>query len=182
MATPVESVTFRVMREGDISLFHEWLQRPHVAEWWGRDHEAPSFDETRAKYLPRVLERQAVCPYIALLEGRSIGWAQSYVAHGVGGGWWEEETDPGVRGIDQFLCDAQTLGQGLGTRMVTAFVTLLFSDPAVTRIQTDPDPENTRAIRCYEKSGFHAVKRIITPDGQALLMAQNRPPRSVPVG
>ena len=107
---------------------------------------------------------------------------ENAVAHGVGGGWWEDETDPGVRGIDQILCDAQTLGQGLGTRMVTAFVTLLFSDPAVTRIQTDPSPDNARAIRCYEKSGFHAVKRIITPDGQALLMAQNRPPRSAAAG
>jgi len=166
------------MCEDDISLFHEWIQRPHVAEWWGRDHEAPSLDETRAKYLPRLLEGQAVCPYIALLEGRPIGWAQSYVPLGVGGGWWKEETDPGVRGIDQFLCEARTLGQGLGTRMVTAFVTLLFSDPAVTRIQTDPNPENTRAIRCYEKSGFLALRRIVTPDGQALLMAQNRPTRS----
>jgi len=178
VATPTESVSFREMREDDIVLFHEWLQRPHVAEWWGHDHEAPSLSETRAKYLPRVLGRNAVCPYIALLEGQSIGWAQSYVALGVGGGWWEEETDPGVRGIDQFLCDAHTLGQGLGTRMVSAFVTLLFSDPAVTRIQTDPDPGNSRAIRCYEKSGFHAVKLIITPDGQALLMAQDRPRRS----
>ena len=177
MVTPTESVTFRVMREDDILLFHEWLQRPHVVEWWGCDHAAPSFDETRAKYLPRVLETQGVCPYIASLKGSPIGWAQSYVALGAGDGWWEEETDPGVRGIDQFLCDACTLGQGLGTRMVTAFVTLMFSDPSVTRIQTDPSPENTRAIRCYEKSGFRAVKRIITPDGPALLMAQNRSPR-----
>ena len=174
VATPTESVTFRVMREDDIALLHDWLQRPHVAEWWGRDHVAPSLSETRAKYLPRVLERQAVCPYIALLEERPIGWTQSYVALGIGGGWWEEETDPGVRGIDQFLCDARTLGQGLGTRMVTAFVSLLFADPAVTRIQTDPDPENIRAIRCYEKSGFHAVRRLVTPDGPALLMAQDR--------
>ena len=177
VVTPTESVTFRAMRENDISLFHEWLQRPHVVEWWGRDHVAPRLNETRAKYLPRVLERQGVCPYIALLNRCPIGWAQSYVALDVGDGWWEEETDPGVRGIDQFLCDAHTLGQGLGTRMVTAFVALMFSDPTVTRIQTDPSPENARAIRCYEKSGFCAVNRIITPDGPALLMAQNRPPR-----
>ena len=178
MVTPSEFVTFRAMREEDIALFHEWLQRPHVVEWWGRDHAAPSLDDTRAKYLPRVRERQRVCPYIALLKGCPIGWSQSYVALAAGDGWWEEETDPGVRGIDQFLCDTHTLGQGLGTRMVTAFVSLMFSDPAVTRIQTDPSPENTRAIRCYEKSGFRAVKRIITPDGPALLMAQNRSPRS----
>jgi len=177
-ATLADSVTFRLMREEDISLFHEWLQRPHVVEWWGRDRTEPSLEETRAKYGPRVRERQSVCPYIALIEGRPIGWAQSYVALGAGDGWWEEETDPGVRGIDQFLCDADSLGQGLGTRMVTAFVTLIFSDPTVTRIQTDPSPENTRAIRCYEKSGFRVVKRITTPDGPALLMVQNRSPRS----
>ena len=165
------------MRE-DIFLLHEWLHRPHVVEWWGGDDAAPSLDEARAKYLPRDLEGQGVCQYIALLQGHPIGWAQSYVALGAGNGWWEEETDPGVRGIDQFLCDVHALGQGLGTRMVTAFVKLLFSDPTVTRIQTDPSPENGRAIRCYEKSGFRAVKQIITPDGPALLMVQNRSPRS----
>jgi aminoglycoside 6'-N-acetyltransferase-1b len=175
---PSESVTFRMMREEDIALFYEWLQRPHVVEWWGRDHAAPSLDETRTKYLPRVIERQRVCPYIALLRNCPIGWTQSYIALGAGDGWWEEETDPGVRGIDQFLCDAHNLGQGLGTRIVTDFVRLVFSDPTVTRIQTDPSPENGRAIRCYEKSGFRAVKRIITPDGPALLMAQSRSPGS----
>jgi ribosomal protein S18 acetylase RimI-like enzyme len=30
---------------------------------------------------------------------------------------------------------------------------------------------NGRAIRCYEKVGFQVVKRIVTPDGPALLMA-----------
>jgi len=103
MVTPTESVTFRTMRENDISLFHEWLQRPHVVEWWGRGHAAPSLIETRAKYLPRVLERQSVCPYIALLNGCPIEWAQSYVALGVGNGWWEEETDPGVRKARLFV-------------------------------------------------------------------------------
>lgn len=178
MAVSSEPVTFRVMREDDMPLFHEWLQRPHIVEWWGRDHVAPSFDATRAKYLPRVLEHQRVCPYIALLNEHPIGWAQSYVAVDVGDGWWEDETDPGVRGIDQFLCDDRMLGQGVGTRMVSAFVRLLFSDPTVTRLQTDPSPENTRAIRCYEKAGFRAVERIITPDGPALLMVQDRPPHA----
>jgi aminoglycoside 6'-N-acetyltransferase-1b/aminoglycoside 6'-N-acetyltransferase-2 len=164
------------MQEADIPLLHEWLQRPHVVEWWGRDHIEPSFAQTRAKYLPRVLANEGVRPYIALLGERPIGWAQSYVALGTGDGWWRDETDPGVRGMDQFLCDARMLGQGLGTRMVTAFARLLFSDRTVTRLQTDPSPENVRAIRCYEKSGFRAVKRIITPDGPALLMVQDRPP------
>ena len=66
------------------------------------------------------------------------------------------------------------LGRGLGTRMVKAFVALLFADPAVTRIQTDPAPDNLRAIRCYEKAGFRPLGDIATPDGPALLMVQDR--------
>jgi RimJ/RimL family protein N-acetyltransferase len=45
----------------------------------------------------------------------------------------------------------------------------------VTRIQVDPKPDNPRAIRCYEKAGFRAVREIDTPDGRALLMYCNRP-------
>ena len=153
-------------------LLHAWLQRPHVVRWWGSNDGSLSRDEIRARYLPG--KDPGVCQYIALLGERPIGWAQSYVVLGAGDGWWEEETDPGVRGIDQFLGDADDLGRGLGTRMVTALVTLLFLDAAVTRIQTDPSPDNVRAIRCYEKAGFRAIKRIVTPAGAAILMTQVR--------
>ena len=168
------SVTFRLMREDDIVLLHRWLRRSHVVEWWGGDDAGLTVDETRAKYLPRLLERQGVRPYIAMLQGQPIGWTQSYVAMGAGGGWWVQETDPGVRGIDPFLCDARDLDQGLGTRMVKAFAEMLFADPAVTRIQTDPAPDNLRAIRCYEKAGFRPRGHIATSDGPALLMVQDR--------
>ena len=56
----------------------------------------------------------------------------------------------GVRGIDQSLANASQLGKGLGTKLVRALVELLFNDPEVTKIQTDPSPSNLRAIRCYE--------------------------------
>ena len=168
-------VTFRSMREDDIPLLHGWLHRSHVVEWWGRHDAAPSIIKTREKYLPRILEATSVRVYIALSDSRPIGFAQSYVAFGVGDGWWEDEIDPGVRGIDQFLCDGNRLGQGLGTRMVMAFVRMLFSQPNVTRVQTDPSLNNMRAIRCYEKSGFRRLRNIVTPDGPALLMVQDNP-------
>ena len=111
----------------------------------------------------------------ASMLASSIGYAQVYVAAGSGGGWWTTITDPGVRGIDQFLCEPQDLGKGLGTRMVKALVAKVFEDPSVTRIQTDPDPANARAIRCYEKAGLRAVETIVTPDGPALYMVLDRP-------
>lgn len=62
------------------------------------------------------------------------------------------------------------LGRGLGTAMVRAFVEMLFRDPSVTRVQTDPAPGNARAIRCYEKAGFRVTGEVETPDGRAVLM------------
>lgn len=172
---PVEEVSFRPLSEHDLPLLHAWIHRPHVKEWWGSTAGCETLEETRSKYLPRFREESPVKPYIAMLCGEPIGFIQSYVAAECGEGWWQGETDHGVRGIDQFLADGARLGQGIGTQMVSAFLQRLFANLAVTRVQTDPDPRNARAIRCYEKAGFRAVGRVATPDGPALLMVVDRP-------
>ena len=59
--------------------------------------------------------------------------------------------------------------------MVRRFIRRLFEDPEVTMIQTDPSPDNGRAIRCYEKAGFQRVGVVDTPDGPALLLRCPRP-------
>jgi AacA4 family aminoglycoside N(6')-acetyltransferase len=164
------SITFRPLREADLPLLTDWLNRGHILEWWAGDDVARDIEYTRKKYLPRMDEASPVRAYIAMREDEPIGFIQSYVALGCGDGWWEEETDPGVRGIDQFLCDSGRLGQGLGTRMISAFVQRLLAEPGVTKVQTDPNPANVRAVRCYEKVGFRPVRRLTTPDGPALLM------------
>lgn len=161
-------IEFEPLAEARLPLVAEWLRRPHVREWWGRDEDPRTVAQLRGHLLSHP--QSTVRGYIAVENGLPIGFVQSYVAMGSGGGWWEEETDPGVMGVDQFVADGTRLGQGLGTRMVRAFVEGLLADPAVTRVQTDPDPANARAIRCYEKAGFRRVRDITTPDGAALLM------------
>ncbi len=163
------------MTEHDIPMLHDWLNRPHVVEWWGGESRHQTLAETRAEYLPTAMAEARVTPYIAMLGDKPIGYAQSYVVHGAGGGWWADETDPGLRGIDQSLADVGLLNQGLGTRLVMALCERLFDDPEVTRIQTDPAPANLRAIRCYEKAGFVKIGAVSTPDGPALYMLRERP-------
>lgn len=164
-------IAFRRLTIQDLPMLHAWLQRPHVAEWW---IPTPPLAEMIVDFTPLTRIGGREQGFIALEGSNAIGYIQSYVAMDAGGGWWEEEQDPGVRGIDQFLADADQLGRGLGTAMVRAFVARLFDDAAVTRIQTDPDPRNVRAIRCYEKAGFRALKEVDTPDGRALLMTCER--------
>jgi aminoglycoside 6'-N-acetyltransferase-1b len=171
------TIELRLLTEDDLLMLHDWLNRPHIVEWWQGNR--PTVQQVRDKYLPRVLAQENVTPYIGLLHGKPFAYAQSYVALGAGGGWWEDETDPGVRGIDQSIADPDLLGIGLGTTLVRALVSLLFEDPQVTTVQTDPAPDNLRAIRCYEKAGFRRVKEIITPDGPAVYMLRRRPTSAV---
>ena len=167
-------LTLRLMTERDLPMLHDWLNRPHIVEWWGGEGERPSMDDVRQHYLPRILAQTSVTPYIAMRGDEPMGYAQSYVAMGSEEGWWEEVTDPGVRGIDQLLAHAAQLNRGLGTQLVRTLADLLFQDPSVTQIQTDPAPGNLRAIRCYEKAGFVQQGLITTPDGPAVYMVQSR--------
>jgi RimJ/RimL family protein N-acetyltransferase len=169
--------TFDPLRELDLPMLREWLRRPHVARWWG---PAESIEELRENYIVDVDNPDATRAYIAKMGGEPIGFIQCYVVMGSGGGWWEGETDPGARGTDQFLAEEHQLGRGLGRAMVRAFVQRLFDDSSVTVVQTDPDPGNERAIRCYARAGFESVGVVATPDGPALLMRRHR--TSEPLG
>jgi len=163
--------SFRPLTRGDLATLHEWVLRPHVAEWWA---EPRALKEIETHYLPTIEGTSSTKAYIACLDDQPIGFIQAYVVKGSGDGWWADETDPGARGIDQFLADADRLNQGLGTAMIRAFMEQLFADPQVTKVQTDPSPENARAIRCYAKAGFRPVGQIVTPDGPAVLMVCER--------
>lgn len=170
------TITFKALEAHDLPLLHDWLCRPHVVEWW---EPTPTFPEVQDDYLPR-LAPQALPPldapagvvqYIAHEDGEPFAYIQAYrvMAHQAEG-WWLEETDPFALGVDQFIGPGDRLGQGLGTRLLQAFIAFLFADPRVTRIQTDPSPENGRAIACYRKAGFKDVGEVETLDGPAWLM------------
>ena len=152
-------------------MLREWIARPHVAEWWDEQLDEA---ELRAHYFTTDPGAPGTRYYIVWRDGRPMAYCQSYVPAEEHGEWWQDVTDPAIRGIDQFLADEDNLGKGVGTALVRAFVDLLFSDSTVTRIQTDPNVTNARAIRCYEKAGFRRVGEIDTPDGRELLMYCDR--------
>ena len=141
----------------------EWTARPHVSEWW--DSEETADDDAR--------DFKA---YIAYLGDEPIAYVQSYLAIDAGDGWWADQHDPTVIGMDLFIGDEENVGRGYGVELVRQFVDHVFADPTITRIQIDPSPDNLRAIRCYERVGFHRVRTVDTPDGPELLMHFDRKP------
>ena len=110
-----DSVTLRLMTEHDLAMLYEWLNRSHIVEWWGGEAR-PTLADVQEQYLPSVLAQESVTPYIAMLNGEPIGYAQSYVALGSGDGWWEEENRSRSTRNRPVTGECITTGQRLGNQ------------------------------------------------------------------
>lgn len=161
--------TFKLLQENDLELICTWLDRPHVKEWW---NDGLTHDEIKNKYRKRLSDT-IVISYIVYMDNKPIGFIQYYHADKVGDSWWPDETE-GTVGIDQYIGEEKFINRGYGTQMISTFKEKLFENPAIKKIIVDVDPNNKRALRCYEKTGFKFVKELMTPDGIAYLLEHKR--------
>ncbi|MGD8428356.1 MAG: GNAT family N-acetyltransferase [Balneolaceae bacterium] len=163
---------FSPLREADLPILTDWLNRPHLQKWWRAGKITQ--DIVSKKYLPRIFNKDSAKPFLAYLENIPTGYIQYYAVSECESNWWPDKPGPGILGIDVFLANPNQLNRGIGTCMVSQFVDILFKDPKITEIRIDPHPDNLRAIRCYEKVGFKKVGLITNPDGPALMMTLDK--------
>jgi aminoglycoside 6'-N-acetyltransferase len=155
---------FRPVSEADLAMIAEWLAEPHVAKWWGDvDTEIASIREH--------LDSISVEPLVVELDGRPIGYIQSYDPHLEYDHPYQDQPF-GALGIDLSIGIPELVGIGHGSAIVRQFVDELFAEGA-PRVIIDPDPANARAIRAYEKAGFTAFDTRNSIYGPAVLMARD---------
>lgn len=169
MSSPKESsYGFRPLTHEDMPLLARWLVMPHVAAWWGEK-------ETEMAEIAEAIDSIWVEPFIIELDGKPIGYIQSYDPHLDEGENPFQDQPTGTLGIDQFIGEPDLVGKGHGTRLIAQFVEMLFEEGA-PRVILDPDPANRVAVRVYEKVGFRPLRRFKTENGgEALLMAIHNP-------
>ena len=162
---PDGAYSFRPVSEDDFGMLRAWLEAPHVARWWG------GVDDSLREIRSHMAPGSTVEAYIVALDGAPFAYIQSYDM--------DREIDHPYApqpartfGIDQSIGIEGMTGKGHGPAMMRAFCERLFSRGA-SRIITDPETTNDRAIRAYEKAGF-AKDRIITSEyGTVWLMTLN---------
>lgn len=155
---------FRAMTAADLPVVRGWLAAPHVMEWWGDPDE--QFSLVRDD-----LDHPAMDQFIVSADDNPFGYLQCYdplawPGNGLG------DHPPGTRGIDQFIGDPTMIGRGHGSAFIRTYVDRMLAAGA-PRVLTDPNPDNHRAIRAYEKAGFRGERIVDTPDGAALLMVRS---------
>jgi aminoglycoside 6'-N-acetyltransferase len=152
---------FRPVSAGDFPLLRQWLNRPHVREWWG--------DPVRGlAQIEESLDDPAIDIFIVSHQDAPIGYQQSWDPHAEADHPCRDQPI-GTRGIDQFIGEPEFVGRGHGSAFIRVFVERLF-DAGAPRVITDPSLRNARAIRAYIKAGFQAIDGRTTISGDALLM------------
>ena len=155
---------FRALTKADLPLVERWLAEPHVAPWW--DDPKKELEQIREH-----IDSVSVEPLIVELNGRPIAYLQSYDPHMEDDHPYQDQP-MGTLGIDLSIGIAELLGKGHGSAILQQFAEDLF-DEGAPRLIIDPDPDNARAIRAYEKAGFTAFDTRTTIYGRALMMKRD---------
>lgn len=147
------------MTAEDLRLVGEWMKMPHWQEWWGESEG--ELNQIR----DMIAGRDTTRPFLFLIDGRPAGYIQYwFVGHYQNRSWtdanpWLLEFPEDTVGVDLSVGASGDLGKGYGSKALGAFSTLLHKLGHETII-IDPDPENGRAIRAYEKAGFEPIGRL----------------------
>lgn len=151
---------FTPMTTADLPLIRRWLETPHVSEWWHDPAE-------QFELVSGDLGHPDMAQFIVATDAKPFAYLQCYNI-----GAWHTGFGPqpqGTCGLDQFIGEADMLDRGHGPAFIRTFAEGLLAN-GTPRVVIDPDPDNARAIRAYEKAGFSRDRLVDTPDGVALLM------------
>jgi aminoglycoside 6'-N-acetyltransferase len=166
-------IHFVPVRPEHYSLLRDWLEAPHMREWWG-DPEA------ELGFIRDMVEgRDTTRPFLFAVDGEPVGYIQYwFVGHHQNGQWikdhpWLLALPSETIGVDLSIGSADKLSQGIGSAALAAFVAMLRSQGHASII-IDPDPGNERAVRCYAKAGFRPVPHLQGRTGDVLIM-QHQP-------
>lgn len=169
MTVATGSITFRPLSRSDFPLLERWLKEPHVLRWWREPLEGA---ELEAKYGPRIDGIEPTFVFVIDCDGRPVGWIQWYR--------WADYQRHARRigaalsdaGIDLAIGAPEMIGRGLGPFVIRTFLDqVVFVDPSVTAVVSDPEASNVRSRRAFEKAGFGS--------GAAVVLDGEREPRVI---
>lgn len=147
---------FKKLSHEDIPMVHQWMASPHVREFWN-EKAIGNFSNFKKTFEGKIASKK-LNPYIVFLQGKPIGYIQSYVV------------DEKTFGIHQFIGVEEFVDKGLGSMFVKEFTDELLTSKKITRIITDPSVLNLRAQKAYEKAGFKKVKN----DDESIVMMEKK--------
>jgi len=154
-------VAVRPMRDQseEYQILARWLTDDRVLEWiYGRDNPYP-LERVLAKYRSRVLRETDV--RVCLIEhgGTTVGFIQYFPVREISDVESYGLTEgAGVWGLDMWIGEPELWSQGIGSKALRLVIDYLFARDDAVKLVIDPRIDNPRAVRAYEKAGFHRAR------------------------
>ncbi|MDE5801419.1 MAG: GNAT family N-acetyltransferase [Lachnospiraceae bacterium] len=157
-------ISLRLMEDTmeNYTAMHNWFLEPELQEWvWCDEKGEPPVPLERIieKYGARVKNPIDAFPYFILRDGEAIGFIQYYIQ------------DKTTIGLDMWIGVLKERNNGYGTEALKQMVQLIHQKyPYVKEVFINPDPENKRAIKCYQKAGFKHCGEMMDDGDLSLLL------------
>ncbi len=156
-------VSFRKMTLEDLPQMKQWLNQPHVHDWYDKDKQN-TLDEVIERYGRYIKGEKPTDAYFVLYEKKPVAYIQTYKVND-----WPElgdyvGYDDHTASVDLFIGDLTFMGHGLGNLMLKKFLKeIVFANPKIHTCIIGPEVSNSRAIKAYAKAGFRYVKTLHIP-------------------
>jgi RimJ/RimL family protein N-acetyltransferase len=166
MAMDPEKITFKKADKKDKKLVHEWLDKPHIQEYWDKSFKiGDNFDaflkgtKSHFEYWICLHNKE---PFGLLLTSDAAHpdpKTKEVLDHLVP--WLESDGKTLI--IDFAITEEPFLGQHFASETLKKFVTT--QDSSVKAFLADPEAKNEKATHVYEEAGFVKVSTFIRGQG-----------------
>ena len=156
-----DNITINEDTMEDYTAMRNWFLEPELQKWVWCDEvgELPSLERIIEKYGSRVKNPTDVFPYFILRDNEPIGFIQYYIH------------DEKTIGLDMWIGILKERNSGYGTMALKQMVDIIHKKyPDVKELFIDPEVDNIRAIKCYQKAGFQNMGEIIDEEGDKCLL------------
>lgn len=163
------AVRLRAATRVDWDLIRGWLARADIQEWWG------PLAATEAEVNMALGSQHALCCIIEH-KGQPVGYAQAVDAT-LWGDSLPQELEPGTWDLDLFIASEEHRGMGVGQAALALLKQEVFVSTLAVAACIFASVRNERAVRAYEKAGFHWKRIWNDPHaGPSWFMVAERPP------
>lgn len=149
-------ISFEPLHLDHLTILHDWLQQPHVMEFWNDGHR--TLDDVKRHYFIR----SDVKSWIAHVNGHPFAYVQIYMVtpqHELA--QWKSPTTSTL-GMDLFIGDAAFIGKRLSSPIINSFIKECLPGYYPCRLLVDPDAKNSKAISAYKKAGFESLGQLLS--------------------
>ncbi|MCO1603339.1 GNAT family N-acetyltransferase [Desulfosporosinus nitroreducens] len=141
-------LNIRKVKNVDIPLFEEWLNKEHIRKWFG----------DLSEWLNEIYNREGqyywINHYIIEYEDRPIGFCQYYDCGKTDEGYaWDNEPES-TFGIDYLIGNEHFLGKGIGNQIVKKLTQMIIYKENPAQIIADPVKDNIASSKVLEYNSY----------------------------